>query len=112
MEEYCHTSLPCVNEINLKNFVNKYVILHGKVNSVKNNNLYLSINPEQNTDISVKNFTQNVKVGSTLKIIGRVFPDLSIEYLTHIQLNDDFDLKLLNEVIPIINHKEVSMMFH
>ena len=54
MEDYLSSPLPMVNETNLKNFIQKYVIIHGKVNSVKNNNLYLSINPDQNTDISVK----------------------------------------------------------
>jgi hypothetical protein len=111
MNEYCNTPLPLVNESNMKNYINRYVIIHGKVNSVKNNSLFLSINQDTNTDIIVKNFNQNVRVGSNIKIIGKVFNDLSLDYLDMIPLTDDFDLKLLNEMIPIINHKEVSSMF-
>ncbi len=111
MEEYLQTPLPMVNDSNLKSFVGKYVIVHGRVNSVKNNSLFLQINPDNNTDLIVKNFNQAVKQGGVIKIIGKVFPDLSLEFLQCYQMQDDFDLKLLNEMIPIINHPEVSIMF-
>ena len=112
MNEYYSSPLPLVNESNMKSFVNRYVIIHGKVNSVKNNSLFLSINPDTNTDIIVKNFNQNVRVGSIIKIVGKVFQDLSIEYLDMIPLSDEFDLKLMNEMIPILGHREVAPMFN
>ncbi len=112
MDDYLASPLPMVNENNLKSFTNRYVIIHGKVASVKNNSLFLTINPETNTDIIVKNFTQNIKVGTILKIVGKVYTDQSLEYLDSYVLTDDFDLKLLNEALPIVHHKEVSAMFY
>lgn len=44
MEEIMSTSTPMVNETNMRNYINKYVILHGKVNSIKNNTLFLTLN--------------------------------------------------------------------
>ena len=40
-----NTPTPMVNETNMRNYINKYVILHGRVSSIKNNTLFLSINP-------------------------------------------------------------------
>lgn len=111
MEDYLSLSLPMVNETNMKNFVGKYVIVHGKVNSVKNNSLFLSINPELNTDIIVKNFSQNPMIGSNIKIVGKVYHDLSLDFLASNPLKEDFDLKMLNELIPIQHHPEISSMF-
>jgi hypothetical protein len=105
--------LPMVNDGNIKNFVNRWVILHGKVASLKNGNLFLSVNPEKNTDIIVKSFNDmSVKQGDTLKIIGKVYHDLSLELSSFYKLSEDFDLKLLNEMLPIIHHKEVQGMFY
>jgi hypothetical protein len=42
--EILKEALPLVNETNIKNYINRYVIIHGIVNSVKNNTLYLSMN--------------------------------------------------------------------
>jgi hypothetical protein len=112
MDDYLSTPLPMVNESNMKNFIGRYVIIHGKVSSIKNNCLFLSINPDANTDIIVKNFNQNVKQGATIKVIGKVYHDCSLEYLDCYQLGDEFDLKLLNDMIPVMHHKEVSSMFY
>ena len=104
--------LPMVNEQNMSNFKNRWVIIHGKVASIKSGNLFLSINQENNTDIIVKNFNENANIGETLKIIGKVYHDLSLELHQCYHLSDEFDLKLLNEMLPIINHGEVKSMFY
>lgn len=112
MAEYQQNALPVVNETNMKSFIGRYVIIHGKVNSVKGTNLFLTINTELNSDIIIKNFDKNVRQNAMLKIVGKVFGDLSVEAIDTFMLADDFDLKLMNETIPIINHPEVSMMFY
>lgn len=109
--DYLSIPISMVNDSNLRNYIGKYVIVHGKVNSLKNNTLFLDLNPESKIEIIVKNFNQAVKLGSTLKVIGKVYQDLSLEFLDFIQLSDDFDLRLLNDMIPIIHHKEVESMF-
>lgn len=112
MEDYTTNPLPMVNESNMKNFVGRYAILHGKVSSVKGNTLFLRIDADTNIDVMVKNFNKNVTQDSVLKIIGKIYPDQSIEYVDHILLSDEFDLKLLNEAIPILHHREVKNLFY
>jgi hypothetical protein len=112
MNDYFSSPLPLVNESIMRSYIGRYVIIHGKVNSVKSNSLFLSINPDTNTDIIVKNFNQNVRIGSVIKVIGKVYQDLSLDYLDMVPLGDDFDLKLLNEMIPILQHKDVAPMFN
>jgi hypothetical protein len=101
-----------VNDTNIKNFINRYVIIHGRVGSIKSNTLFLSVNLDTNTEVIVKNFNQQAERGDCLKIIGKVASDLSIEFLDVYRIKDDFDLKLLNDAIPIIHHKEVFSMFY
>jgi hypothetical protein len=105
-------SLPMVNETNLSNFFNKYVIVHGKVSNVKSGTLFLCINPDTSTDVIIKNFKSEAKIGSNIKVIGKVYHDKSIEFLDAIPLDDKFDLKLLNDTIPILSHREVANMFY
>jgi hypothetical protein len=112
MEEYLHTPLPMVNEINMKSFTGKYAIIHGKVGSIKNNTLFLKVNVDNNTDVIIKNVNKNIRPDSQVKVIGKILPDQLIEFLDYIQLPDEFDLKLLNEAIPIFQNKEVSNMFY
>jgi hypothetical protein len=60
----------------------------------------------------VKNVSQHqMKSGLILKVVGKVYPDLSVELLQFYQLQENFDLKLLNDMIPIIHHPQVSSMF-
>jgi hypothetical protein len=112
--------IPVVNETNIRNYVNKYVIVHGKVLSLKDKTLYLNMNPNQRkiyfnlagkNDISVKNFSKSIKNDSTVKVIGKLYQDLSLEYYDHFELSDGFDLGLVNSAIPIIYNKEVCSAF-
>jgi hypothetical protein len=111
MEEYLKTPLPVVNETNIKNFISKYVIVHGKVASSKSNTLYLRVNHETNVDIMIKNFNKPPKLESMIKVIGKVYPDQSLEYADYYQLGDDFDLASVNEMIPLLHHPEVQHLF-
>jgi hypothetical protein len=39
--------MPLVNETNIRNYVNRYVIVHGRVSSLKDRVLYINMNPNQ-----------------------------------------------------------------
>lgn len=47
MEEISRNPTPVVNEESMKNFVNKNVVLYGKINSIKGDTIYLNINPSK-----------------------------------------------------------------
>ena len=42
--DYTKSSLPVLNETNIKNFINRYVIIHGIVNNVRHKTIYLNSN--------------------------------------------------------------------
>ena len=113
MDDYSVNPLPMINETNIRNFIGRYAILHGKVSSIRNNTLFLCLNPDSSvsTDISVKNFNQVVKIGNNIKVIGKIYGDMSVEFLDFYNLSDEFDLKLVNDSIPILHNKEVSTFF-
>ena len=46
-----------------------------------------------------------------MKIIGKLYHDLTVEYLEFYLLSDEFDLSVVNQMIPIIYHKEAAHMF-
>lgn len=109
--DYTKSALPLVNHSNIAGYIGQYVIVHGKYNGVKNGSLTLQVQTEPSADILVNNFTRSFPINTNLKVVGKVASDQSIEFLDVIQLQDDFDLSLVNEMIPILNHKEVAGMF-
>lgn len=112
MTDYMSVGIPMINETNISHFANRLAIVHGKVVTIKNNILYLSYNPEKNLDIVVKNFNQNYPAGTILKIVGKMYSDQSMEFMDCYKLEQNFDLKLLNETIPLFSTPEVSPMFY
>ena len=93
--------LTFVNHTNIDNYKNQNVIIHGKVQSVNNNTLNLLIDPKNNHDLLINGFNQNVQAGDYLAIIGKVASDKSIDFLDMIQLDKEFDLEFVNEIIPL-----------
>ncbi len=110
--DYWKSPLPLVNDTNIQNFIKQYVIIHGKVQSINNNTLSLLVNPSTNVEILINGFNQKFEEGTYLKIIGKVESDKSIEYVDNIVLQNDFDLELCNQVVPLWNHKEVAGFFY
>lgn len=110
--DYTSGPLPLVNNLNIAQYVNQYVIIHGSVSSIKNNTLYLKIQQEPSVEVLVNNFTKSFSPNAYLKIIGKVAQDKSIEFLDCYLLQDDFDLDIVNEMIPMMNNKEVAGLFY
>lgn len=114
MQEYLKSPLPLVTNSTYRNYQGKTVIVHGRVTAIKNNTLYLNINPEMDndTELIVKNFNQLAEVGEILKVVGKVYPDFSLEFFECYHLNEYFDLKLLYGFITISQHDEFAPMFY
>ena len=93
--------LTLVNQINIDKNKNKCVIVHGKVQSIKNNTLNLLIDPKNNHDLLINGFNKNVEAGDFIAIIGKVASDKSIDYVDMIPLDKDFDLDFVNDIIPL-----------
>lgn len=110
--DYTSGPLPLINSTNIARHVNQYVVVHGKVSSIKSNILYLKIQHEPSVEVLVNNFTKTYPVDSYLKIIGKVAQDKSIEFLDCYLLQNDFDLDIVNEIIPMMNNKEVAGLFY
>lgn len=45
MDEIIKEPTPCINHEYLKKFAGKYVVVYGKISSIKNNIIYLNTNP-------------------------------------------------------------------
>ena len=93
--------LTLVNHTNIDNYKNKCVIVHGKVQSIKNNTLNLLIDPKNNKDLLINGFNKNVEAGDYLAIIGKVASDKTLDYVDMIPLDKDFDLDFVNDIIPL-----------
>jgi len=100
--------LPLVNDSNISSFINQFVITHGKVQNINNNTLTIIVNTQTNKEILVNNCHKNFEQGIYVKIIGKVAGDQSIEFLDDTILENDFDLDLINQIVPIWNHKVVA----
>ena len=113
-EYYTESPLHLVNTNNIGSHVGERVVVHGKVKGMKNETLTLQTSAEKEGDeILVSNVSVNKEFpqNSLVKIIGQVNGDKSVEYIDSIKLNNDFDLNIVNEVIPIMEHREVAGMF-
>ena len=93
--------LPLVNQTNIENHKNQYAIVHGKVQSINNNTLNLLIDPKNNKDLLINGFNKNIQAGEFLAIIGKVASDKSMDFVDMIQLDKDFDLEFVNDIIPL-----------
>ena len=111
IKECMNSGITLVNRTNINNFRNKYVIVHGKVQSIKNNILNLLIDPSNNHDILINNFREKVSLGDFIAIIGKVASDKSLDFADLIELGQDFDLEYANEIIPLSYHVESRNFF-
>ena len=108
---YFKDPLPCINKNNIRSHIGKIVIVHGKCNSIKGNTLTLITNTNPNEEVLISNFNRNFPENTNVKIIGKVNGDASIEFMDVFQLQDDFDLNLVNECINLMNHDNMAGMF-
>ena len=111
IKEYMESGLILVNHINIKNYKNKYVVVHGKIQSIRNNTLNLLIDPINNKELLVNGFRKNFSSGEFIAIIGKVAADQSLDFIDYFQLDKDFDLDYVNEIIPISNHSYTKYFF-
>ena len=103
--------LALVNHTNIEKYKDQYVVVHGKVQSVNNNTLNLLIDPKNNHDFLVNGFNKDVPAGDYIAIIGKVASDKSLDYVDMIQLDKDFDLEFVNDIIPLSNHPNAKGFF-
>ena len=109
--ELMQSSLALVNHTNIDSYKNQNVVIHGKVQSVKNNTLNLLVDPKVNHDLLINGFNKDVPAGEFLAIIGKVASDKSLDYIDMIQLDKDFDLEFVNEIIPLSMHPNAKCFF-
>ncbi len=109
--ELMQSSMALVNHTNIEKYKNQNVVIHGKVQSVKNNTLNLLIDPKGNHDLLVNGFNKDVPTGEFLAVIGKVASDNSLDYIDMIQLDKDFDLEFVNEIIPLSMHPNAKCFF-
>ena len=105
------TGLPLVNQTNIESCKNQYAIVHGKVQSINNNTLNLLIDPKNNHDFLVNGFNKDIQAGEYLAIIGKVASDKSLDFVDMIQLDKDFDLEFVNEIIPLSSNQSAKCYF-
>ena len=110
-KEYMESGLTLVNHTNIRNYKNKYVIVHGKIQSIKNNTLILLIDPINNQDLLVNGFRKKISSGEYIAIIGKVAGDRSLDFVDYFQLDKDFDLDYVNEIIPISDNSYTKYFF-
>ena len=105
--DYMRTGLTLVNHTNINEYKGQYVIVHGKVQSVKNGTLTL-LTDSNNHEFLITNFTKQVPAEEYLMIVGKVDSDHSLEFVDVIHLCKDFDLNFVNDLIqlfhPSVNH--------
>ena len=105
--DYMKSGLTLVNNSNIKEYKGQYVIVHGKVQAVKNGTLTILID-SNNHEFLITNFNKDVPADEYLMVVGKVDSDNSLEFVDTINLCKDFDLDFVNELIqlshPNINH--------
>ena len=111
IKDYMKTGLTLVNQTNINYCKNKIVIVHGKVQSVKNNILTLLIDPTNNHEFLVIGFKKNISIGEFVAIIGKVASDNSLDFIDLFQLDKEFDLEYVNDIIPLSFHSDTKLFF-
>ena len=112
IKDYMKMGLSLVNQTNIDNYRNKYVIVHGKVQSIKNNTLNLLIDSVNNYVLLVNGFREKKSMPDDfVAIIGRVASDKSLDFVDMFQLDKDFDLDFANEIVAISTHPNTKQFF-
>ena len=111
IQDYMKTGLTLVNQTNINFCKNKYVIVHGKIQSIKNNTLNLLIDPINNFELLINGFRKNIPLGEFVAIIGKVAADKTLDFVDLIKLDKDFDLEYANEIISLSFHYDVKHFF-
>ena len=111
MAELMKSGVIVVNNINVKEHRNKIVIIHGKVQSIKNNILNLLVDPRNNYEILVNGFRKNCQQGEFVAIMGKVASDKSLDFIDIFPLDNEFDLEYANEIATLSNHPDVKHFF-
>ena len=107
IKDYMNAGLALVNHTNIGEHRNQFVIVHGKVKSIKNGILTLSTDSNEHEfliilkDILNTNFTKEVPAEEFLMVVGKVDSDHSLEFEDLINLSKDFDLEFVNELIQL-----------
>ena len=109
--EHLKSSLTLINHTNIDNYINQYVIVHGKVLGVNNCTMTLLIDEKGNHELLVNGFNKDIQAGEYVSIIGKVEADKSIEYVDIFPLNIDFDLEYVNEIIPLSTLPTTKYLF-
>ena len=111
IKDYMKTGITLVNHTNIDHFRNKYAIVHGKVQSIKNRTLNLLIDPQNNHELLINGFRDKISVGDFVAIIGKVASDKSLDYIDMFPLDKDFDLDFVNEIIPLSVNSNTQSFF-
>ena len=100
IKDYMNSGLALVNHTNIGAHRDQFVIVHGKVKSIKNGILTLSTDSNEH-EILITNFTKEVPADEFLMVVGKVDSDHSLEFEDLINLSKDFDLEFVNELIQL-----------
>lgn len=99
------SDIPSVNHLNIKDHVNKTVVVLGKVLSFRNNTLFMEVSGD--AEIMVKNFNDEVPPQNFIYIVGKVFEDGSLDYIDCV--NSGFEefsfLDINNQLIELLKNK-------
>jgi len=89
-------STPRITAPYLDNFVNRHVLLIGKVTQLRGDQATLD---SDGTVTVLLNRDAHLANGNAVQVIGKVNPDLSIKVLSSKDLGPDVDLKLYSHVV-------------
>ena len=103
--------LPVINKSNIDKYRNYIAVAHGKVESIKNNTLHLLVNSETNEDLLINGFKKKVNTGMYIAVIGKVSPDKTLDFIDMIELDEDFDLEFMNEIVPLCSNSNCENFF-
>lgn len=100
-----------VNADYIENYIGKQVTIHGKIDSINNNTAFITVQEEENKKITVNNFNENMQPGIYVKVVGTVNGDRSINSIFCKQMDESFDLSMMNEVVRLSQSKEFADYF-
>ena len=100
VKDYMKSGLALVNHTNIGEYRDQFVIVHGKVKSIKNGILTLSTDSNGH-EFLITNFNKEIPAEEYLMVVGKVDSDHSLEFVDLINLTKDFDLEFVNELIQL-----------
>ena len=105
----------------LWSFIGKRVVIYGKILSIRDNSIYLNINPsnfcyknldKEESQIIVKYQNCNdLCENMIVKIQGTVMEDFSLESKRIFPVEDYLDFGSLNQIIRIIHNEKLKDLF-